>query len=534
MNKLYEKYFDELINLNPSINDYLGIEKYSHLKNLYENTIHPEHIKKSKEFYKKYLKLLNKKEKLNHYDRVLKLSIKINLDYYNYNFDYLPLDHENNPIAFFCESSSGKLYYTFKTHSDYYKFIEKTKYFSEYILTCIENMKLGIKKKIVLPKILAKKLLEQIKDIIKKKPYKNDNVPKNLKVDFNKEIENILDKTLKKLVKFLTETYIPKCRNTYGLSSLPNGDKMYLYSAKKFICLKNISIEKIHNYGLKEVKRIYQEMIKIKNKMSFKGNLQDFNKDFLSRKDLKFKNRNDALNSYRKFLKEIDETVMKTQFKTKISHPCKITSVPKFNEEYATSAYYLPGDILGKRKGTFYLNLGKLESLSRAEIECLSLHEAHPGHHFQLTTMLDKNLPLFIKCESGNETSFEEGWALYCETLGEYKTNDSYYGKLNYEMLRALRLVVDTGIHHYKWSPEKCIKFMMKYCFDDRKVIESEVYRYMAYPGQALSYKMGEKYFLDLKNKYVKPKKLDIKEFHHRCLRFGSMPLQLLEESFNL
>mgnify|MGYP001247511375 CR=1 FL=1 len=532
MDSLYKKYFNELLNLNPSINDFLGLEEYKNIKHRFENTLDDTYISKQKDLCKKYLTLVKKKEKLNHFDRVLKYNLSLELEYYDYQLIYLTLDHENNPISFFCETAAGDLFYKFKTNKDYYDFVLKTKDFVKYLESCIRYMKVGIEKKIILPKILSEKLYDQLIDIVKNKPYIKKNVPKNLKIDYNKTIEDLLLPVLKKLILFMKTEYIKNSRNTYGISNLPNGKKMYEYLVRKNLGLKSVNIKDIHDYGLSEVKRIQNEMIAIKNRFSFKGNLQKFNEYFKNRKDLKFKNKQELLKIYRSMQKEINNTVIKQLFKTDISHECLITPVPKFNEKHAPSAYYIPGSIDKKRKGKFYINCLNLEDLSKAEVESLTLHETIPGHHFQLTTMLDSKLPLFIKSSSGNETAYEEGWALYCETLGEYKTKESYYGKLNAEMLRAVRLVVDTGIHYYNWNPEKSIKYMMKYCFDDKDIITSEVYRYMAYPAQALSYKMGERIFHKLKKKYVDSGKLDIKEFHKRCLRFGSMPIHLLESSF--
>ena len=529
--KLYEKYFDELIELHPTINDYLQIEKYNHLKNKYPNSISKAEIAKQKRFYEKYLNLINKKKNLNHYDRVLQYTLKMDLKSFEHPFHLIPLEHMDNPISTFCENASGNYLYKFKTKQDYLSFIERTRDFGTFICTCINNMIEGIEKGITMPKVLAEKLLKQLKDIITTKPYLNNNIKVKLDIDYNKIIEKILVEYIKKLIYFLEKIYIQKCRKTYGIGDLNMGKKMYRYLAKYSVAL-DLRIDQIHNYGLKEIDRIHKEMLEIKQKLNFKGSLDEFNKYLSKRKDLKFRSKEDLLNTYRDEVKKINKTVMKENFKDKISHNCLIAKVPEYNEAYAASAYYMPGDIFGRRKGKFYMNLGKFKDLSKIEVESLTLHEANPGHHYQLTLMLDSNHPHFIKASSGNETSFEEGWGLYVESLGSYKTLESYYGKLNMEMTRALRLVVDTGIHYYSWSPKKCLKLMMKYSFEKEDALMDQIYRYMAIPGQALAYKTGEKKFLDLKKKYVDKAGMDIKEFHHKCLRFGSMPLYLLEKSF--
>ena len=183
----------------------------------------------------------------------------------------------------------------------------------------------------------------------------------------------------------------------------------------------------------------------------------------------------------------------------------------------------MPGDLEGNRLGTFYINTRDITNHSKMEVESLSLHEGIPGHHLQLTYLYDNNFPIFLK--TIDFTAYEEGWALYCESLGDYKDPLSYYGKLNAEMMRALRLIVDTGIHYYNWSFKKSFDLFKKYTFMKDSDIEAEIHRYIAIPGQALAYKIGEKVFLDLKNE----KNLDEKSFHDLVLKNGPMPLNLLK-----
>lgn len=524
---IYIMYFNELINLFPTINDALNLKKYKHLKKRFENSINPSHIKLQKEFYYKYLKLVEAIPNKTIFDQVLLYDIKTAISSLKFNYHLLPLDHENNPVAWFCEMANGSSIYDFKTQQDYHDFINKTQEFILFLENCLINMKIGIQKKVILPKILTQKLLKQLKDIIKTKPYINKKVPKTLKIDFNKKIEDLLLPIIKKIVVFIIKEYLPNSRKSYGVSSLPNGEAMYRNIVKNYTSLNNITIKSIHNYGLQEVNRIYQEMHNVKDKMNFKGTIDQFNKYFKSAQYLKFKNEADVITSYKKMQTHIDKTILSKKFTNKIPQNAIITKVPKYNEKYAPSAYYMPPNLDLTRQGKFYINLKKINDLSKAEIESLTLHEALPGHHYQLTDMMLQKLPMFIKIS--DQTAYIEGWGLYCENLGEYKTPESYYGKLNMEMMRAIRLVVDTGLHYYQWSPQKCINFFKKYSFYSQDEIETEVYRYMAYPGQALAYKIGEKTFLDLKNKF----KGTEKKFHDQCLKYGPIPLDILVKSFN-
>ena len=315
---------------------------------------------------------------------------------------------------------------------------------------------------------------------------------------------------------------------------LPNGFREYKYLIKSSTTLNDIKVDTIHNYGLKEVERIYNLMIKIKNNMEFKGNIKEFNKYLSKRRDLKFKSKKDVIDNYKETLSSINKTIMKTQFHNNVKGKCSIIPVPSYNEDYSTEAYYIPGDIQNKRNGKFYINLKNIKELNNIEVESLSLHETNPGHHYQITYVNENDkIPLFLKVYSND--AYQEGWALYCEGLGKYKTYESYYGKLILEMIRALRLVVDTGIHYYGWSYDKTFKFYKKFSFDSDSKIKQQLYRYIANPGQAISYKIGEKIILDLKKKFKKNNKYSgaSKDFHERILEHGPIPFDILKDIIN-
>lgn len=524
---LYDRYFDELINLVPSLNDSLNLPKYKHLKNRMENVYSKEFIKKDKELSKKYLKLLSKKKDKNIYDETLIYMLRNNLKAYKFDLDLIPLDHQENSIYIILEMASGEGVYLFETKKDYSSFIEKMKIFPEMIESIIENFRKGIKKGFVLCKIMCKKLIQQHDEFIKNKSYFNHKIKFKLDFNFNKACEEIFIPSLKTLNQFLRKEYLPKCVAKIGMCNLPNGKANYQYLVDSTLTLSGVTPEQIHAYGLKEVDRIEKQMIEIKTKMGFKGSLAEFNKYLLKRKDLMFKSRADTLNSYRAELKKIDKTIMKKYFYKHVKGKCEILAIPKSNEDYSAEAYYSGGDVQNKRNGKFYLNLKNIHDNNKIEIESLTLHEANPGHHYQITYVNEsKTIPMFIKTY-GND-AFEEGWALYCENLGEYKTLESYYGKLVLEMLRAVRLVVDTGIHYYGWSYKKTFNYMKKHSFDTDRRIITQLDRYIAIPSQALSYKIGEKIILNLKKEF----KGDIKEFHHQLLKHGPIPLIVLIKHF--
>ena len=528
--KLYERYFHDTMLLSPSTNDYLNLSKYKHLKNKLENSLSRSFIRSEKEVHSNYLQKLIKKKRPTIYDKTLIYICNERLDYYNYNFNLTPINHQHNIIYDILEMANGNGLYIFDTKKDYTNFIEKIEIFNEIVESIISNMKQGIKKKYTLPKILTIKLLDQLKELLKTKSYKNKNIKYKLDFDFNKECESIFIPPINKLIVFLETDYLSYSRDTIGMNHLPNGFREYKYLVKCSTTLKDMKVEEIHNYGLNEVDRIYNLMIKIKDNMEFKGSIKEFNTYLAKRRDLKFKSKKEVINKFKETLSTINQTIMKTQFHNNVKGKCAIIPVPSCNEDYAAEAYYVPGDIKNKRNGNFYINLKNINELNKIEVESLTLHEANPGHHYQITYVNENDkIPLFLKVYSND--AYQEGWALYCEGLGKYKTYESYYGKLVLEMIRALRLVVDTGIHFYGWTFDKTFKFYKRFSFDSDDKIKQQLYRYIAIPGQALSYKIWGKIILDLKNKFKKYNKYPgaSKDFHERILEHGPIPFELLQ-----
>lgn len=274
------------------------------------------------------------------------------------------------------------------------------------------------------------------------------------------------------------------------------------------------------------VGRISNSMDSIRKQLKYDGSLGEFLTYLTTDKEFRFKSKEDMIDNYKQMQKEVDEKIMPKLFEQKVSHKCEIVPVPEEQQDTASAAYYIEGDLKGKRKGKFYLNVGEAKKSNNFDVESLYLHEAMPGHHYQLTLVNDSDLPLFIK--SMQNTSYVEGWALYCENLGEYRDPISYMGKLNLEMLRAIRLVVDTGIHHYGWTYNQCRTYFIKHSLLPEHEINSEIERYIVLPGQALAYKIGEFSFNEIKEYYLEQKK-SLKEFHKDVLQFGALPLEMLE-----
>lgn len=539
LKSFFKQYFEDYLVQNPLMATFIGIHKYNHL---YPNYLLDSEIEKSKKFTLNYLektkklkaqldKNMTKQEK--HFLNLLQSRLEDSLESYSHNFHLLPLDQFDNFILDYIDMASGKSYFPLKTKKDYQNLISKTKQFLVLCDTAICRMREGMNKKITWSQEIMSRCSKQFKEVVKSKVYlvEENKIPNDLKKEYYDVMDKKFTKMIKKFSKFLDDEYIPKCHKNLGLKKVPNGPEMYKYLVKSYTTLNNFNIENIHKKGLSEVKRIEKEI-----KSLFEGtNLKKPEpKNF---KDYLFKTKKAIIDDYEEVRKIVNNKLMPKYFDITISHDYLLKKVPKFKEDNDAGAYYMMCSIDNKRKGTFYLNMGNLEDHQTFSTMSLSLHEGNPGHHFQLTYANDVKLPDFVTY-CGDETSYVEGWALYCESLTHDFLKDSKkekdimyrYGCYNYEMMRACRLVVDTGIHYYGWNFKKCFDFMRKYTSFSDNEIEVEIYRYSTYAGQALSYKIGELKFQELRDYFLKKKKGTLKNFHKLVLENGACSLDLLEK----
>lgn len=349
----------------------------------------------------------------------------------------------------------------------------------------------------------------------------------------------MIEKTLpalKKLKTFISETYIPHCRESIGLRDLPNGKAWYAFKTKHYTTT-TLTPQKIHEIGLSEVKRIRDEMDQAIKEANFNGDFAEF-LDFLQ-SDSRFfyNNAEELVRGYRDIAKRIDQELPRL-FGLLPRLPYGVQPVPSHIEKTQPTAYYLPGAANAGRPGIFYANTYSLKDRPKWEMEALTLHEAVPGHHLQISLTHEmQNVPEFRKYLQ--QTAFVEGWGLYAESLGKelglYKDPYSHFGRLSYEMWRAIRLVVDTGIHSMGWSRQQAIDYFKKYANKSEHDITVEVDRYIVMPGQALAYKIGELKFKELRANAQKRlgEKFDIRAFHDGVLKNGALPLQILEAEVN-
>ena len=333
-----------------------------------------------------------------------------------------------------------------------------------------------------------------------------------------------------RLYDFLKNDYLVNSRDSIGIKDIPNGKEYYEFLAR-FYTTTDLTPEEIHNIGLQEIQRIRSEMEEIIRQVNWDGDFGSFLNYLRTSPRFYYDNGEDLFNAYLIMSKTIDPLLPKI-FKEFPRAPYGVKPIPAESAPFTTTAYYnspSPG-----RPGYFYANLYKPESRPKYEIPVLTVHEAVPGHHFQISIAQElENVPTFRKYQG--ITAFVEGWGLYSEELGEYINiyDDPYdkFGQLTYDMWRAIRLVVDTGMHYFDWSRQDAINLFLENSAKSQLDIENEVDRYIAWPGQALAYKIGQLKILELRNKSEEllGDKYDIKDFHYEVLKRGSLPLDLLE-----
>lgn len=412
----------------------------------------------------------------------------------------------------------------------------------------IERMQEGLKQRITPPKITLRAVAEQIQaQIVSKveespfyRPFKNfpETVPlseqERLSAAGKEAIEQSILPAYQKLHDFWVSEYYPNTRETIGLSSLPNGEQWYAFGVK-VSTTTNLLPKEIHEIGLREVKRIRAEMDKIIKGSGFEGTREEFFEFLRGDPQFYYSKPEHLLAGYRDICKRADAELPKL-FGKFPRLPYGVREVPEYSAPSQTTAYYHGGSLKAGRPGWFYANTYKLETRPKWEMEALALHEAVPGHHLQIALAQEiEGVPKFRK--HGHYTAFVEGWGLYSESLGEemgfYNDPYSKFGQLTYEMWRAIRLVVDTGMHAFGWDRQKAIDYFKANAGRHEHDITVEVDRYIVWPGQALAYKIGELKIKELRKFATKElgDRFDIRGFHDTVLGSGAVPLSILEQN---
>ena len=439
----------------------------------------------------------------------------------------------------------------FETVKDYEDWIGRLSRVDTYVAQTVALMRAGIREKRVQPKITMQRLPAQIDKQLTATPeaspfYKPfTNFPAGisaadrtrLAASARSAIAAQVLPAYQRLKTFFTNEYLPACFDGVGTWQAPGGAEAYSFFCRKFTTTP-LTPQQIHDLGQSEVKRITGEMQQVMSKVGFKGTRQEFFK-FL-RTDPRFycKSANELLTTYRAVSKRIDPMLVKIS-KNIPRAPYGVEAIPDKIAPDTTTAYYRPLAADGSRAGSYFVNLFKPETRPKYEMMALSLHEACPGHHFQFAVAFEQGeLPAFRRYGGERSyTAYIEGWALYAESLGDdmglYDDPYDKFGQLTYEMWRAVRLVVDTGIHHLRWSRQQAIDFFLAHAAKSELDVVNEVDRYISWPGQALAYKIGELKIQELRARATQALgyRFDLREFNDVVLATGAVPLHIVERT---
>jgi uncharacterized protein (DUF885 family) len=549
LTKLYGEFWEASLELNPIQATFVGDPRYN---DRLPNFLSAESRKQSHDFDQQWLdkvsaidpSILDGQARLS-YDIFVR-DRKLSLEGERFPGWMQPVNQFGNFSQFFAQLGSGSSAQPFVTVKDYDNWAARVAAAPAIFDTAIANMREGMKAGVVQPKVLMTKVLPQLEALIKDKPEDTlfwgpiKNLPKDFS-DADKTritdayrtmIAEQIVPAYQRLHAFIKDEYIAACRDTVSLSALPEGEAWYAYNAKT-MTTTDLAPAAIHDIGLAEVARIHTEMKAVMDQVGFKGELKDFFKHLTTDDQFKFKTEQDLLDAYNA-LRARTEAGVPALFSLTPKAPFEIRPVEPFRAASSAGGSYQGPSEDGKRPGIFYVNTYDLPSRKTWDMESLFLHEAIPGHHFQIALQQElTGLPMFRRF--GGETAFAEGWGLYAESLGKelgvYTDPYQYFGRLQAELWRAIRLVVDTGLHSKGWTREQVIAYMLENSASTETESVSEAERYIAIPGQALAYKIGELKIKELRARAEQAlgDKFDIKAFHAEVLQDGAVPLAVLE-----
>ena len=551
--QVLEDYYQEGLKLNPLIATSQGDNRY--------NDYMPDFLSKD---YQDQLKnyYVNYKNKANAFEDsalsdtqrmskdILIWECDINLEGMEFDSDLTPINQMWTLQLNIGQLASGASAQPFKTVEDYEMWLSRLDGYLDWLNSAEKKMKEGIDNNYVLPKSLIAKVLPQLKAMTVTNldehlffaPVRNfpdsfsTEDKQRLKESYEAKIENEIIPAYTKLYNFMKDEYLPSGRDSDGFAALPNGEALYNHQIKLYTTT-DMTADQIHQLGLDEVERILTEMEKVKNEVGFEGDIISFFDHVRENKELMpFSKPQEIIENFNAIHETMTPQINKL-FDLKPKTDFEVRRTEAFREKSA-SAEYNPGSLDGTRPGIFYVPIPDADSYNIYSDESLFLHEAIPGHHYQISLQQEnEKLPKFRK--SLWYSAYGEGWALYSESLGKelglFTDPYQYFGMLSAEMHRAIRLVVDTGLHSKGWSREKAIQYSLDNEAESEASITSEIERYMANGGQALSYKIGQLKIRELRAKAENElgNNFKIAQFHNEVLRSGCVPLAILEDNIN-
>ncbi len=552
LHELFESYFEAYLTLFPTFATEVGDHRYD---DQLEIAISEEHIGAQRRLFQHalarmaeiHLDEIDSKERL--YVEVFTRNLRLAIAGQKFKQHLQPVRQLASLAVEFPLLGSGSGIHPFRTVTDYENFLKRIERFELWVDTAIANLQKGVELGIVQPRAVIERTLPQLEamivadakaslfyqPILRMPGDFSASERARLTRAYTEAIEQRIVPTYRHLLAFLKEDYLGKTRSTTALSALPDGDAWYEYLVKTQTTT-DLTAEEIFQLGMKEIARIRQEMERVRDGHGFPGNMKEFSDYLTANAPRGYDNRSDLIKGYEAIRHTVTRELPKL-FGRLPNALFEIRTVEEFRERAAPSQYWSASPD-GSRPGTFYVNASRIEANPRRASEPLFLHEAVPGHHFQISLQQEReDLPRFQRF--ADYTAFGEGWALYAESLGAelglYKEPSQYFSRLNSELFRAARLVVDVGLHRKNWSREQAIKFLMDSTMSGESSASSEVDRYIAVPAQALGYKIGQLKIsaIRAKAKEALGPKFDIRAFHDELLKDGALPLDLLEIKMN-
>jgi len=549
VNRLFADYWEDYLRANPIAATFNGDNRYN---DRFGPVTSAEDVAATRELADRYLARLAELEPsgLPAEDRIsydlLRYQLRLSLDALQFPSHLLPVNQMSSMHLLLAQLGSGRLAQPFNTVRDYENWLARAAAFAPYVDGIIADLRTGIAQGIVLPKALAAPILPQLENLgtadpeksvflspVRKFPQDFTEADKvRLTAAYTALARDTLAPAYQRLLVFMRDTYLPACRDTVALGDLPDGKAWYAFQARS-ATTTDLDPEQIHALGLAEVARIRGLLEQAKARVGFTGSLKEFFVHLNSDPALKFTTREEIQAAYEGLRAKVEANVPAFFGRTPRT-PYEIRAVETFREVSAPPAQYFQGLPDGSRPGIFYYNAYKPETRTRFTTTAYFVHEAVPGHHFEISLAQEHAaLPAFRRF--GGTTAYSEGWGLYSEMLGQemglYDDPWQWIGRLSAEIWRAARLVIDTGLHAKGWTREQGIAYFLDNVPQSEVVAVQEVERYIAIPGQALSYKIGEINLRELRARAEKAlgAKFDVRAFHDEVLAHGSVPLSVLE-----
>ena len=458
----------------------------------------------------------------------------------------LPVEQFSSFGSFFAQLGAGQSLQPFREVKHYDDFLARIAAYPTLNATAIANMRAGIAANVVQPRPVVEKSIPQYAAHVVARPEDSvfwgpiEAMPaefpaaerERLTAAYRAAITQTLVPAYAAMRDFLRDEYLPAARDSVGMMDLPQGREWYALMVRSNTTT-DLGPEAIHQFGLDEVARILGEMEAVRDQVGFKGDLKAFFAHLQTDERFYFQTPQEAVQAYRDVQAKINPLLPKL-FDVFPKADYEVREVEAFRAQSAAGASYTPPTPDGSRPGVFYLNTFNLKAQPKFLVETLSIHEASPGHHFQIAIQQEiESLPAFRRF--GGYTAFSEGWALYAESLGKelglFTDPYQWYGRLSDEQLRAMRLVVDTGLHHYGWSRQQAIDYMLANSSMAESDVVAEVERYIVIPGQALAYKVGQRVIRELREEAEAElgDRFDVRAFHRQVLTDGAMPMDVLQ-----